>query len=48
MSTSDLSGHSPASSTPAESREKLQGLLLSVKELHDSALHGKVTGQAFL
>ncbi|XP_039540452.1 DNA endonuclease RBBP8 isoform X2 [Pimephales promelas] len=39
MSTSDLSGHSPASSTPAESREKLQGLLLSVKELHDSALH---------
>ncbi|XP_056105336.1 DNA endonuclease RBBP8 isoform X2 [Rhinichthys klamathensis goyatoka] len=42
MSTSDLSGqtgHSPASSTPAESREKLQDLLLSVKELHDAALH---------
>ncbi|XP_077101437.1 DNA endonuclease RBBP8 [Siphateles boraxobius] len=38
MSTSDLSGHSPASSTPAESREKLQDLLHSVKELHDAAL----------
>ncbi|XP_067291356.1 DNA endonuclease RBBP8 [Pseudorasbora parva] len=38
MSTSDLSGHSPASSAPADSREKLQDLLHSVKELHDSAL----------
>ncbi|XDV47862.1 hypothetical protein PO909_017408 [Leuciscus waleckii] len=38
MSTSDLSGHSPASSIPAESREKLQDLLHSVKELHDAAL----------
>lgn len=38
MSTSDLSGHSPASSAPPDSRDKLQDLLHSVKELHDSAL----------
>ncbi|ROI16403.1 DNA endonuclease RBBP8 [Anabarilius grahami] len=35
MSTSDLS---PASSTPADSREKLQDLLNAVRELHDTSL----------
>ncbi|KAK2870352.1 hypothetical protein Q8A67_024744 [Cirrhinus molitorella] len=38
MSTSDLSAHSPASSTSGDSREKLQDLLNAVREVHDTAL----------